>query len=146
MSFLLSPMRRVAPKSVRAFSTTHPSRLARMTIVGRLGTDPEISESANGNQVIKYVVGSSYGPRDNRQTSWFRVASFAAPESPARGYLMGLTKGTLVYLEGDATMRTYDDADGKKQSALSLVQTKVEVLKRPQPSTEDNAEGGALGV
>jgi single-stranded DNA-binding protein len=40
----------------------------------------------------------------------------------------------LIYLEGDATMKTYDDADGKKQSSLSLVQTKVEVLKRPQVS------------
>jgi len=45
----------------------------------------------------------------------------------------------LVYLEGDATIRTYEDADGKKQSALSLVQTKVEVLKRPQPKDEDAA-------
>ena len=53
---------------------------------------------------------------------------------------------TLVYLEGDATMRTYDDADGKKQTSLSLVQTKIEVLKRPTPSTEDAADGGALGV
>jgi len=46
---------------------------------------------------------------------------------------------TLIYLEGDATMKTYDDADGKKQSSLSLVQTKVEVLKRPQV-----AEGTAV--
>ena len=46
---------------------------------------------------------------------------------------------TLVYLEGDATMRTYEDADGKKQSSLSLVQTKVEVLKRPQPKEADTA-------
>jgi len=97
MSFLLSPMRRAAytstSTSTRAFSTTRPAALARMTIVGRLGTDPEISESAAGNQVIKYVVGSSFGPKDNRQTSWFRVASFAPQGSGARDYLMGLQKG-----------------------------------------------------
>jgi hypothetical protein len=34
-------------------------------------------------------------------------------------------------------MRTYDDADGKRQSSLSLVQTKIEVLKRPQPKEEE---------
>ena len=53
---------------------------------------------------------------------------------------------TLVYLEGDATMRTYDDAEGKKQSALSLVQTRIEVLKRPAPApTEEvNAQPGAV--
>ena len=44
---------------------------------------------------------------------------------------------TLVYLEGDATMRTFNDKDGQPQSALSLVQTKIEVLKRPQPKTEE---------
>jgi single-stranded DNA-binding protein len=49
------------------------------------------------------------------------------------------TSRTLVYLEGDATMRTYDDAEGKKQSSLSLVQTKLEVLKRPAPTEADNA-------
>lgn len=45
----------------------------------------------------------------------------------------------MIYLEGDATMKTYDDADGKKQSSLSLVQTKVEVLKRPQVMEEMSA-------
>ena len=37
-------------------------------------------------------------------------------------------------------MRTYDDAEGKKQSSLSLIQTKVEVLKRPLPKEEGVAE------
>ena len=36
-----------------------------------------------------------------------------------------------MYLEGDASMRTFDDSEGKKQTQLSLVQTKIEVLKRP---------------
>ena len=101
MSFLLSPLRRQASSlpskitvtAARTFTSTRPAHLARMTIVGRLGTDPEISESANGNQVIKYVIGSSYGSKDNRQTSWFRVASFAPSGSPSRDYLMGLQKG-----------------------------------------------------
>ncbi|OCT54981.1 Single-stranded DNA-binding protein RIM1, mitochondrial [Cladophialophora carrionii] len=140
MSFLLSPARRTASVvpsfSARTFSTSRPSQLARMTLVGRLGTDPELADTGKG-QVIKYVVGSSFGPKDNRQTSWFRVASFAPEGSPQRDYVMGLSKGTLVYLEGDATMRTYDDADGKKQSSLSIVQTKIEVLKRPQSKEEE---------
>ncbi|RMZ80527.1 hypothetical protein DV737_g2928, partial [Chaetothyriales sp. CBS 132003] len=141
MSFLLASSRRVAAPSplARAFSTTRPSQLARLTLVGRLGTDPEINESSKGTQVIKYVIGTSYGPKDNRQTSWFRVASFA-PEGPQRDYVLGLQKGTLVYFEGDATMRTYEDKDGQTQSALSLVQTKVEVLKRPVPKTEGERE------
>jgi single-stranded DNA-binding protein len=64
-----------------------------MTLVGRLGADPEISETAKG-QVIRYVVGTSHGPRDNRQTSWFRVASFAQ-EGPVRDLVLGLSKGLV---------------------------------------------------
>ena len=29
---------------------------------------------------------------------------------------------TMVYVEGDAQMRQYDDSEGKRQSALSIVQ------------------------
>ncbi|RMZ78594.1 hypothetical protein DV738_g3773, partial [Chaetothyriales sp. CBS 135597] len=141
MSFLLAPSRRIAAASplTRAFSSTRPSQLARLTLVGRLGTDPELNDSSKGTKVIKYVIGTSYGPKDNRQTSWFRVASFA-PEGPQRDYILGLQKGTLVYFEGDATMRTYEDKDGQPQTALSLVQTKIEVLKRPVPKSGEEGE------
>jgi hypothetical protein len=42
-------------------------------------------------------------------------------------------------------MRTYDAADGKKQSSLSLVQTKIEVLKRPAPVEVQNIEAPPVG-
>lgn len=88
-------MRRSAAStfSTRTFSTTRPSQLARLTVVGRLGTDPELTETVKGTQIIKYVVGSSYGPKDSKQTSWFRVASFAPEGSGQRDYIMGLSKG-----------------------------------------------------
>jgi single-stranded DNA-binding protein len=47
---------------------------------------------------------------------------------------------TLVYLEGDASMSTYTDKNGQTQSSLNLVQTKVDVLKRPNPVTEEASE------
>lgn len=96
MSFLSSSLRRSAVPALshRAFSTTRPSQLARLTLVGRLGADPELVETGKG-QVVRYVVGTSHGPKDNRQTSWFRVASFA-PEGPPRDYVLGLSKGFVL--------------------------------------------------
>lgn len=93
MSFLLNPARRTTahPSLARAFSTTRPSQLARMTIVGRLGTDPELHESANGRGFTRYVIGTDSGRGENRTTSWFRVTSFA--EGPSRDYILGLKKG-----------------------------------------------------
>lgn len=97
MSFLLATARRSAsaagPSSLvaRSFSTTRPAQVARMTLVGRLGTDPELIETGKVPR-ITYSVGVGHGPKDNRQTSWFRVASFAT-EGTARDITMGLTKG-----------------------------------------------------
>ncbi|RHZ49254.1 single-stranded DNA-binding protein [Aspergillus thermomutatus] len=119
-----------AALSVRSFSTSSPRSVARMIITGRLAAEPELHATSSGQDVIKYAVGTTYGNKDNRQTSWFRVSSFQ-PEGAQRDFILNLPKGTLVYVEGDATMRSYEDSEGKRQSSLSIVQRTLEVLKRP---------------
>ncbi|KAL4890355.1 hypothetical protein BDV59DRAFT_184849 [Aspergillus ambiguus] len=135
----LRPFARTAPRtlSARSFSSSSSRSVARMIITGRLAAEPELQATSTGQDVIKYAVGSSYGPRDNRQTSWFRVSSFQA-EGPQRDHLLNLPKGTLVYVEGDASMRQWQDAEGKKQSSLSIVQRTLEVLKRPATATSED--------
>ncbi|KAA6412121.1 MAG: ssDNA binding [Lasallia pustulata] len=136
----MHPILRPIPRApllttLRAFSTTPPRPIAKITIVGRLAAEPELTATSSGQEMVRYAVGTSYGPRENRQTNWWRVASFA-PEGPARAYLTGLEKGTLVYVEGDCSMRSFENSEGKMQSALSVVQQKIEVLKRPEPKSE----------
>lgn len=90
----LRPFARAAPHtlSARSFSSSASRSVARMIITGRLAAEPELQATSTGQDVIKYAVGSSYGPRDNRQTSWFRVSSFQ-PEGPQRDHLLSLPKG-----------------------------------------------------
>lgn len=38
---------------------------------------------------------------------------------------VALQSSTLVYVEGDARMKSYEDAEGRKQSSLSIVQRKL---------------------
>ncbi|KAK1462833.1 single-strand binding protein family [Colletotrichum melonis] len=123
----------VAPRmasAARAFSTTPSNNVARITIVGNLADAPEVVPTSTGREIIRYAVASNTGPKDNRQTSWFRVTSFEA-EGPRRDFLQSLPKGTLVYVEGEAAMRAYQDAEGKNRSSLSIIQRSIEVLKRP---------------
>lgn len=77
----------------RTFTTTKPAQLARMTLVGRLGTDPEMSSTSNGGTVVRYAVASNHGTKDKPQTSWFKVAAFPPEGSGLKDYLMGLGKG-----------------------------------------------------
>lgn len=79
-------------QAARGFSSTAQRALSRMVLTGRLAAEPELQATSSGQDIIKYAVGSSYGPRDNRQTSWFRVASFL-PEGGQRDFLLSLPKG-----------------------------------------------------
>ncbi|KAK1598739.1 single-strand binding protein family [Colletotrichum navitas] len=123
-----------APRIARAFSTSPSHNVARITIVGNLADSPELQATSTGREVVRYSIASNSGPRDNRQTSWFRVTSFE-PEGPRRDYLQSVPKGSLVFVEGDASMSTYQDAEGKNRSVLNVNQRHFEVLKRPHTGT-----------
>jgi len=77
--------------AARTFSSSAARNAARITITGRLGAEPELAATSTGQAIVKYSVATSSGPRDNRQTSWFRVSAFA--EGGSRDYLMSLQKG-----------------------------------------------------
>ncbi|KAI9901889.1 hypothetical protein N3K66_003706 [Trichothecium roseum] len=116
--------------AARAFSTTARRDLAKLTIVGNLADSPEAHATASGREIIKYAVASNSGRSDNRITSWFRVTSFA--EGPQKDYLLNLPKGSLVYVEGEASINNFQDAEGQNRSNLNIVQRQIEVLRRPQ--------------
>ncbi|KAL2038388.1 hypothetical protein N7G274_008727 [Stereocaulon virgatum] len=147
MSFLTSLRPTTTPlrtlNALRSFSTTPTSRLARMTIVGRLADSPEIVATSSGQDVVRYALGTSHGPKDNRQTSWWKVACFA-PEGGLRDLVMGLGKGSLVCLEGDCSMSKFQGKDGTAQTALSIVQRNVEILDRRDPRAEGQTEGESV--
>ncbi|CAG7557681.1 uncharacterized protein FIESC28_07367 [Fusarium coffeatum] len=121
----------VAPAfTARAFSTTSARPLAKITIIGNLADTPEVHPTSTGREVVRYAVASNSGSRENRKTSWFKVTSFA--EGPSRDYLMNLPKGATVYVEGDASLHPYTDANGQNRTSFSVVQRQIEVLRRPQ--------------
>jgi single-stranded DNA-binding protein len=126
----------VSAGAARSFSTSSPRSVARMTIIGNLADTPELHQTSSGRELVRYAVASNSGPRDNRQTSWFRVASFS--EGPTRDYLLGLPKGAMVYIEGDASMNVFQDGEGNNRHSLNIVQRSIEVLKRPQPSSSNS--------
>ncbi|KAF7948641.1 uncharacterized protein EAE97_004052 [Botrytis byssoidea] len=128
-------LRRNIPSTLsRSFSTSaRNNTFAKLTLIGRLADKPEITATSQGQEIMKYAVGTSTGRGENQKTSWFRVVSFL-PEGPQRDFISNLEKGTLVYVEAEAQMNNYQDADGKNRSSMSAVQQKIDVLqfKKPQ--------------
>jgi hypothetical protein len=91
-SFLVRRAAAQTLASSRAFSTSAARPVARITIVGHLGDTPDVQVTSTGHEVVKYAIASNSGPKDNRKTSWFRVASFE-PDGPRRELLRSLPKG-----------------------------------------------------
>ncbi|KAK2734644.1 ssDNA-binding protein, mitochondrial [Onygenales sp. PD_40] len=138
-----TPLFRAPASSLtRSFSTTPSRAFARITIAGNLGAQPELRATSTGREVVSYSIATSHGHKDDRQTSWWRVTNFA-PEGPARDLLLSLPKGTLLLVEGDANMRSYEDAEGKKNSILNITQRHFEVLRRSQSAEHHGAEGSS---
>ena len=90
---MFSALRSVAaPRAfARSFSSTPASQVARMNLVGRLGTAPEEVQVSGERTLVRYVIGTNYGRGEEKKTSWFRVASFV--QGPQKDYLMNVPKG-----------------------------------------------------
>ncbi|KAK6342088.1 ssDNA-binding protein, mitochondrial [Orbilia blumenaviensis] len=127
----LSRLPRHPASALRQFSTT-ASRLdvSRVQVIGRIGTEPEVTQASNGTSVTKYAVASTIGYGDKQSTQWHRVIAFAYP-SPER-----LTKGARVFLEGDLQLNVYEGEDGKKHTNVTIKQRSVSILSRPQGAGE----------
>ncbi|CZT51753.1 related to single-stranded DNA-binding protein [Rhynchosporium secalis] len=123
-------LRTAAPLSRTFMSSAPRSSFAKMTIIGRLASTPELQATSTGKEILKYTVATSSGPRDSQKTNWFRVSSFL-PEGPQRDFISALDKGTLVYVEGDASQTVVEDTQsGKFITHLNIVQQKFEVLSK----------------
>ncbi|KAL1590757.1 hypothetical protein WHR41_00569 [Cladosporium halotolerans] len=135
-------LRNALPRAgARAFSTTAPRSLAKMQLIGRLADTPAVNPTSTGRDVIRYAVGVSTGSRDengNRGVSWFKVASFS--EGPQKDLLLSLPKGTLMYIEAEAKMDSFQAQDGTQRTALNLLQRNFEALSRPR--IESSSETG----
>ncbi|PFH60601.1 hypothetical protein XA68_10657 [Ophiocordyceps unilateralis] len=113
--------------AARSFSTTAARDLARITIVGKVCSTPTSSTTNSGRGLVKYSVASQQSAGDNKPLSQFRITCFA--DGPRRETILNLARGTMVYIEGDATVSQFLDNDGRRQSSLGIVQRSMSVIK-----------------
>lgn len=99
------------------------SSLNKVTLIGRLGKDPEVRNFQNGGKVVNFSLATSerWKDRDGNQkekTEWHNVAVF-------NEHLVGiaeryLRKGSLVYLEGQLQTRKWQDQSGNDRFSTEV--------------------------
>ncbi len=121
----------------------------KITIIGNLGTDPEMRYLPSGNAVTSFSVATNrrYKNRDGEnvdETEWFRVNAWGRLAETTNQYLQ---KGRLVYVEGRLSSRSWEGQDGQTRFSNEISAQEVKFLSGsnqapgdgpPPPDSDDD--------
>jgi single-strand DNA-binding protein len=102
--------------------------IAKVTIVGNLGRDPETRYTPNGTMNVQFSVavtvrrGSQAQGGPQESTTWFRVTAWGRlaetlDQLTQNGYLV---KGKQVYVSGSIEQREYTDQNNQLRTSLDV--------------------------
>ena len=121
----------------------------RMTIIGNLGSDPEMRFTPSGRPVTSFRVATNWkyttadGER-KEETEWFNVVCWSQLAEQCNRFL---TKGRLVFVEGRLRMNTWEGQDGQTRARNEIVADRVKFLDRqgqaaaPETKTDEGETG-----
>ena len=98
--------------------------LNKVFLIGRLGKDPEIRFSGDGNAIANFSIATNEtwkNKEGNQQekTDWHNIVVFGAS---AEKYIQPyVKKGTLVSVEGKLQTRDWEDKDGNKRYTTEVI-------------------------
>ena len=100
----------------------------KVFLIGNLTRDPELTETSGGVSVCHFgiAVNRSYASSDGeRQTDFFNVTAWRGLADNVARFTK---KGTKVAVSGSIQMRTYDDNQGIRRTAVDIIAQDVEFL------------------
>ena len=106
--------------------------LNKMTLIGNVGTDPEMRYTPNGNPVTSFTVATNrrYTTSEGEQreeTEWFSVSAWNRLGETINQYL---TKGRRVYVEGRLKSSTWTGNDGETRFRNEITANQIIMLDR----------------
>lgn len=101
--------------------------LNEVHLIGHLGQDPEVRYTQSGKAVATISLATSERWGENEQTEWHRVVLWERLAEVAGEYLK---KGSLVFVSGRVTYRTWQDPDGQDRHTTEIVARRMLMLDR----------------
>ena len=120
--------------------------LNRVQLIGRLGRDPEVRNTAS-SVVANFSLATSerFKDRDGNQqekTEWHKVVAWGKLAELARDYL---TSGREVYVEGSIESREYTDKEGNKRTSYEIKARELVFLGSAKDQGSERSQGGGRG-
>ena len=121
--------------------------IAKITLVGNLGRDPETRYTPNGTMNVRFTMAinrrfTDQSGQQQERTTWFSVTAWGklaetADRLAQSGYL---TKGKQVYVDGRIESREYQDQQGQTRTSLDVTANELQLL-----GSRADSEGGGGG-
>lgn len=115
----------------------------KVTLLGRLGKDPEVKFLPNGSAVANFSIATTYGVKDKTtnqwedRTEWHYITAYDRSAEIIRDYVK---KGHQIYIEGRLTTRSWDDKEtNKKVYRTEIVVNDFVLMSGKGEGTIDNS-------
>jgi single-strand DNA-binding protein len=105
--------------------------LNKVTLIGRLGADPEVRHMPTGGAVANITLATNFRWKDKQtgerkeSTEWHRVVFFNRLADIAGEYLK---KGSQIYVEGRLQTRKWQGQDGQDRYTTEIIATEMHML------------------
>ena len=117
-----------------------------VTLIGRLGADPEVRYTPDGVAVANFSLATTEKwTKDGQKfekTEWHRLVAWRKTAEIAGEYLF---KGSQVAVQGKIETREWEDKDGNKRYTTEIVVRNLEMLGTPKaqkgPPPADSGPG-----
>lgn len=115
------------------------SGVNQITIVGNVGSAPELSYGQSNNPFCRFSVAVNEQWRTDgekrERVTWFPVIAFNGISEACANYL---ERGRLVAVQGRVQTREYDDKGGTKHQVMQVVAEKVTFLGAAKREEHDD--------
>lgn len=101
-----------------------------VTLVGRLGADPDFNETSGGAEMARFSLATNRRERRGEGdwvtvADWHRIVCFGAT---AKNTVDFLRKGSEAAVEGRIQTRSWEDNEGNKRTVTEVVAHRVHFI------------------
>ena len=122
--------------------------LNKVTLIGNLGSDPEVRSTTGGNRVATFSLATSRSWNDQsgskqEKTEWHRCVVWNTKSSQLADIVERyVKKGDKLYVEGRIEYRQWQDKEGQTKYSTEINVRELIMLGSPKGGGSGDMEGG----
>ncbi len=112
--------------------------LNHVTLIGRLGRDPELKQTKNGVNTVDFSIANQRDSGDNERVNWISCRAYKKTAELICNYC---TKGKKILVEGEIWNDQWEK-NGEKSSRTYVLVTNIEFIDGGKSSDAGNGPVG----